>query len=76
MRAGVEHIGDRLNPGGAELPPDTELAEMITMLVRFRTQAVSAVTATLAFSIESNVESVVATILAQSINSPTDDPES
>lgn len=75
VRAGVEHIGDRLNPG-AELPPDTELAEMITMLVRFRTQAVSAVTATLAFSIESNVESVVATILAQSINSPTDDPES
>ncbi len=66
VRAGVEHIGDRLNPG-AELPPDTEMAEMITMLVRFRTVAVSAVTATLASSIEANVESVVAAVLAQSI---------
>uniref|UniRef100_UPI0035123FFF MerR family transcriptional regulator n=1 Tax=Mycolicibacterium hippocampi TaxID=659824 RepID=UPI0035123FFF len=65
VRAGVEHIGDRLNPG-AELPPDTEMAEMITMLVRFRTVAVSAVTATLASSIEANVESVVAAVLAQS----------
>lgn len=69
VRAGVDHIGDRLNPG-AELPPDTEMAELITMLVRFRTVAVSAVTATLTSSIEANVESVVAGILAQSIESP------
>ena len=74
VRAGVEHIGDRLNPG-AELPPDTEMAEMITMLVRFRTVAVSAVTATLASSIEANVESVVAAVLAQSLESPTPDTE-
>ncbi|MGB3354012.1 MAG: MerR family transcriptional regulator [Mycobacterium sp.] len=66
VRAGVDHIGDRLNPG-AELPPDTEMAELITMLVRFRTVAVSAVTATLTSSIEANVESVVAAVLAQSI---------
>lgn len=69
VRAGVDHIGDRLNPG-AELPPDTEMAELITMLVRFRTVAVSAVTATLTSSIEANVESVVAAVLAQSIESP------
>ena len=66
VQAGVEHIGDRLNPG-TELPPDTEVAEMITMLVRFRTQAVSAVTATLAHSIETAVESAVAAILAQAV---------
>ena len=66
VQAGVEHIGDRLNPG-TELPPDTEVAEMITMLVRFRTQAVSAVTATLAHSIETTVESAVAAILAQAV---------
>ena len=74
VRAGVEHIGDRLNPG-AELPPDTEMAEMITMLVRFRTVAVSAVTATLASSIEANVESVVAAVLAQSIETPAGEPD-
>ncbi|MDY6998379.1 MAG: MerR family transcriptional regulator [Actinomycetota bacterium] len=66
VTAGVEHIGDRLNPG-KELPPDTEVAELITMLVRFRTQAVSAVTATLAHSIETTVESTVAGILAQAV---------
>ncbi len=66
VKAGVEHIGDRLNPG-QPLPPDTEVAELITMLVRFRTQALSAVTATLARSIEATVESAVAGILAQAI---------
>lgn len=70
VRAGVDHIGTSLNPG-AELPPDTEMAELITMLVRFRTVAVSAVTATLTSSIEANVESVVAAVLAQSLESPT-----
>ena len=52
---GVEHVLTRINPGAA-LPPDTEVAELITMLVRFRTQAVAAVSATLAFSIESTIE--------------------
>ncbi len=33
---------DRIKPGAA-LPDDTEVAELITMLVRFRTQAVAAV---------------------------------
>ena len=74
VRAGVDHIGDRLNPG-AELPPDTEMAELITMLVRFRTVAVSAVTASLTSSIEANVESVVAAVLAQSLETPAPDTD-
>jgi DNA-binding transcriptional MerR regulator len=66
VAAGVEHVVDRLKPG-ATLPPDTEVAELITMLVRFRTQAVSAVSATLAFSIESTIESAVSQILGDFI---------
>ncbi|MCV7344515.1 MerR family transcriptional regulator [Mycolicibacterium rhodesiae] len=79
VRAGVNHVGDRLNPG-SPLPADPEVTEMITMLVRFRTQAVAAVSSTLAFSIESSVESVVANILAQAVdvagggNAPDDRP--
>ena len=46
------------------LPADTEIAELITMLVRFRTQAVASVTATLTSSIESTIESLVSSILA------------
>jgi DNA-binding transcriptional MerR regulator len=66
VRAGVEHVAARIKPGGP-LPPDTEVAELITMLVRFRTQAVAAVSATLAFSIESTIESVVSQILGDFI---------
>jgi len=70
VQAGVEHVVERIKPGAA-LPPDTEVAELITMLVRFRTQAVSAVSATLAFSIESTIESVVGQILGDYVeNSP------
>ena len=43
------------------------------MLVRFRTQAVSAVTATLAHSIETAVESVIAGILAQAVEHTPDE---
>jgi DNA-binding transcriptional MerR regulator len=63
VRAGAEHVRDRIKPGEA-LPADTEIAELITMLVRFRTQAVASVTATLASSIESTIESMVSSILA------------
>jgi DNA-binding transcriptional MerR regulator len=63
VRAGAEHVIDRIKPGQA-LPADAEIAELITMLVRFRTQAVATVTATLAASIESNIESLVSRILA------------
>ena len=66
VRAGVEHVLTRINPGAA-LPADTEVAELITMLVRFRTQAVAAVSATLAFSIESTIESSVTQILGDII---------
>jgi DNA-binding transcriptional MerR regulator len=72
VRAGVEHVVTRINPGAA-LPPDTEVAELITMLVRFRTQAVSAVSATLAFSIESTIESVVGEILGEFIEKSADE---
>ena len=39
------------------------IAELITMLVRFRTQAVASVTATLASTIESTIESRVSRLL-------------
>lgn len=71
VAAGVEHVVDRINPGAA-LPPDTEVAELITMLVRFRTQAVAAVSATLAFSIESTIESAVGQILGDIIEKAPD----
>ncbi|GAA4297142.1 MerR family transcriptional regulator [Mycobacterium paraffinicum] len=68
VRAGAEHVLDRIKPG-EPLPPDAEIAELITMLVRFRTQAVATVTATLASSIESNIESLVGHILADYLES-------
>jgi DNA-binding transcriptional MerR regulator len=64
VQAGAEHVQDRIKPG-VGLPDDTEVAELITMLVRFRTQAVAAVTATLASSIESTIEELVSHILAE-----------
>jgi DNA-binding transcriptional MerR regulator len=70
VRAGAEHVMDRIKPG-QPLPADAEIAELITMLVRFRTQAVATVTATLASSIESTIESLVSRILADYLeNSP------
>lgn len=68
VRAGAEHVMDRIKPG-EPLPPDAEIAELITMLMRFRTQAVATVTATLASSIESNIESLVSRILADYLES-------
>lgn len=68
VRAGAEHVLDRIRPG-EPLPADAEIAELITMLVRFRTQAVATVTATLASSIESNIESLVSRILADYLES-------
>lgn len=68
VQAGAEHVADRIKPGES-LPGDTEVAELITMLVRFRTQAVASVTATLAVSIESTIESLVSRLLADYIES-------
>lgn len=45
----------------------TEIAELITMLVRFRTQAVASVSATLASAIESTIESQVSWLLGDFI---------
>jgi DNA-binding transcriptional MerR regulator len=64
VHAGVDQVAGRIKPGES-LPPDTEVAELITMLVRFRTQAVAAVSATLASSIESTIESVVGQMLTE-----------
>lgn len=68
VRAGAEHVLDRIKPG-QPLPADAEIAELITMLVRFRTQAVATVTATLASSIESNIESLASRILTDYLES-------
>lgn len=66
VQAGLGEVVDKINPGAA-MPDDVEVAELITTLVRFRTHAVSAVGATLAFSIEAAVESVVAQLLGDLI---------
>ena len=66
VRTGAEHVLARIQPG-APLPADTEIAELIGMLVRLRTQAVASVTATLAASIESTIESMVSGLLAESL---------
>jgi DNA-binding transcriptional MerR regulator len=71
VRAGAEHVADRIKPGEA-LPADAEIAELITMLVRFRTQAVATVTATLASSIESTIESLVSRLLADYMDRSSD----
>jgi DNA-binding transcriptional MerR regulator len=74
VRAGAEHVMDRIKPG-QPLPPDAEIAELITMLVRFRTQAVATVTATLASSIESNIESLASRILADYLENASEPAE-
>jgi DNA-binding transcriptional MerR regulator len=71
VKAGAEHVQDRIKPGEA-LPDDTEVAELIMMLVRFRTQAVASVTATLASSIETTIEELVSRILADYVEKATD----
>lgn len=70
VRAGAEHVVERIKPG-EPLPADTEIAALITMLVRFRTQAVASVTATLASSIEATIETMVGNMLSDYLaNSP------
>lgn len=71
VQAGLDEVVDKINPGAA-MPDDVEVAELITTLVRFRTQAVTAVGATLAFSIETAVESVVAQLLGDLITKSAD----
>ncbi|MCH9708211.1 MAG: MerR family transcriptional regulator [Actinomycetia bacterium] len=71
VQAGVEEVVDKVNPGAA-MPDDVEVAELITTLVRFRTQAVQAVAATLAFSIESTIETVVAQLLGDLVEKKAD----
>lgn len=67
VRAGAEHVLELIKPGEA-LPKDAEIAELITMLVRLRTQAVASVAATLASSIESTIETLVSRLLSDVID--------
>lgn len=71
VQAGAEQVQDVIKPGES-LPDDTRVAELITMLVRFRTQAVASVTATLAASIETTIEELVSRILADFIEKAPD----
>lgn len=75
VQAGADHVLKSIAPGAA-LADDTEVAELITMLVRFRTQAVAAVTATLAHSIETTIESKVSRLLADAVARDVDGPGS
>lgn len=63
VRAGSQRVSQLIKPGTA-LPDDARVAELITMLVRLRTQAVAAVTATLTESIETTIEALVSELLA------------
>lgn len=72
VQAGVDQVSDRIKPGEA-LPGDTVVAELITMLVRFRTQAVTSVTGMLAYAIESTIESVVGQMLADYVETSADE---
>ena len=71
VQAGLDEVLDKINPGAA-MPDDVKVAELITTLVRFRTQAVTAVAATLAFSIETAVETTVAQMLGDLVEKNTD----
>jgi len=71
VRTGAEHVTERIRPGEG-LPADTEIAELITMLVRFRTQAVAQVAATLAASIEASIETLAGQILNDLIDQSAD----
>jgi len=66
VQTGAEHVIGLIKPGEA-LPEDTEVAELITMLVRFRTQAVASVAATLACSIETTIENLASRLLTEYI---------
>jgi hypothetical protein len=71
VRAGAERVAGLIKPREA-LPKDAEIAELITMLVRLRTQAVASVAATLATSIESTIETLVSRLLADVIEKAVD----
>jgi hypothetical protein len=61
VQVGAAHVLDKIKPG------DTEVAELITTLVRFRTQAVASATATLGYSIETTIESLVSQLRSEFI---------
>jgi DNA-binding transcriptional MerR regulator len=62
VQAGAEHLGQRFGPDN---PPSTaDITELLSTLIRFRTLAMTSVTATLARSIEQTIERALANYLA------------
>jgi DNA-binding transcriptional MerR regulator len=67
----VNQVGHRFL--GETAPTSEELAELVTMLQRFREQALATVTATLATSLEKTVEDLLGTYLAEVLAKPASD---
>ena len=72
VEAGALHVAGRFDPKGG-LPDNTDIAELVTMLVQFRSLAVTSVSASLAASLETTIESVVGDFLARFVLKPSDD---
>ena len=62
VQAGADHLGRRFGPDNPPSPDD--ITELLSMLIRFRTLAMTSVTATLAASIERTIERALANYLA------------
>ena len=58
VNAGAQHVSAQLDSTGGK-PNNSDINELVTMLVQFREVSVAAVTASLAASIETTIESVV-----------------
>ncbi|NMN94219.1 MerR family transcriptional regulator [Antrihabitans stalactiti] len=72
VEAGALHVAGRFDPKGG-LPDNTDIAELVTMLVQFRSLALTSVTETLAASIETTIESVVGDFLAKFVLEQSDE---
>jgi DNA-binding transcriptional MerR regulator len=62
VQAGAEHLGRRFGPDNP--PSADDITALLSMLIRFRTLAMTSVTATLAVSIEQTIERALANYLA------------
>jgi DNA-binding transcriptional MerR regulator len=68
VQAGADHLGRRFGPDSP--PSQADITELLSMLIRFRTLAMTSVTATLATSIERTIERALANYLATFIEPP------
>lgn len=69
---GVRQLQDRFTSDGRLEPEGTEIADLVGILTRFRTLAMTSVTATLAESMEKTIEEVLTAYLAQFLPADTD----